>query len=93
MFMAKPVLVSDAKPLARIVNESSCGFIFQSGNATDAATAIEKAYAARGDTTIGERGKNAVLEKYTWEKASRVLGQIYNQPRDPIRTALPQWQD
>lgn len=93
MFMAKPVLVSDAKPLARIVNESSCGFIFQSGNASDAAAAIERAYAARGDMTIGERGKTSVLEKYTWEKVSRVLGQIYNKPRDPVRTALPQWQD
>jgi glycosyltransferase involved in cell wall biosynthesis len=93
MFMAKPVLVSDAKPLARIVNESACGFVFQSGNASDAATAIEKAYAARADLSIGERGRNAVLEKYTWEKVSRVLDNVYRQPRDSVHSALAQLQD
>ncbi len=93
MFMAKPVLVSDAKPLARIVNESSCGFVFQSGNAAAAAAAIEKAYAARDDLAIGERGKTAVLEKYTWEKVSRALDHVYRQPRGSIHPALAQFQD
>jgi glycosyltransferase involved in cell wall biosynthesis len=93
MFMAKPVLVSDAKPLARIVNESSCGFVFQSGNAADAAAAIERAYAARDDLTIGERGKKAVLEKYTWEKVSRALDHVYQQPRGSVHTAVAQFQD
>lgn len=93
MFMAKPVLVSDAKPLARIVNESSCGFVFQSGNPGDAAEAIEKAYAARHDSTIGARGRDSVLESYTWDKVARVLGRVYKTPRDEFRTAPAQLQD
>ena len=78
MFMAKPVLVSDAKPLARVVRESASGYIFQSGNPKAAAEAIELAYASRGDSRIGERGRRHVLENYTWDKVSPALRRVYD---------------
>jgi hypothetical protein len=79
MLMAKPVLVSNAKPLARVVRGCHCGFVFESGNAANAAHVIEAAYAGRLDNSIGERGRNRVLEQYTWHNASVALTGFYKQ--------------
>jgi glycosyltransferase involved in cell wall biosynthesis len=77
MILAKPVLVSHAKPLARIVRECSCGFVFQSGNPPDAAEKIVEAYQKRLDAEIGERGRRAAVSRYTWEIASLNLLTVY----------------
>jgi len=77
MAMAKPVLVSNAKPLARIVRECSCGFVFTSGDPADAAAKIEEAYALRGDPEIGLRGQRCVEARYTWVEASGGLVLAY----------------
>jgi glycosyltransferase involved in cell wall biosynthesis len=77
MAMGKPVLVSNAKPLARIVGECSCGFVFRSGDPADAAERIEEAYHLRGDPQIGLRGRRAALERYTWDRASSGLIEAY----------------
>ena len=77
MAMAKPVLVSNAKPLARIVRECSCGFVFTSGDPADAAAKIEEAYALRGVPEIGLRGQRSVEARYTWDKASASLIKAY----------------
>jgi glycosyltransferase involved in cell wall biosynthesis len=84
MLMSKPLLVSDAKPLARIVRECSCGFVFESGAPGSAAAAIEKAYHVRSDTSLGARGRQLVLDKYTWEKAAAPLVNYYRH-REKIR--------
>ena len=77
MLVGKPLLVSDAKPLARVVRECNCGFVFESGNTESAAAAIRAAYKARHDITLGERGRQTVLAKYTWEKAAASLVDYY----------------
>ncbi len=77
MLLAKPVLVSNAKPLARITREAGCGFVFQSGNAADVADQIVAAWEARGDAEIGKRGRRHAREHYTWEKAAPELLRAY----------------
>jgi glycosyltransferase involved in cell wall biosynthesis len=77
MLMGKPVLVSNAKPLARVALECSAGFVFESGNPADAAAMIEKAYHARHDTSIGERGRQCVKAKYTWDKVAPPMVELY----------------
>ncbi len=77
MLMAKPSLVSDAKPLARVVRECNCGFVFRSGDPADAARAILEAYDARNDASIGARGRRCVEEKYTWDHVSSELGRVW----------------
>ncbi len=77
MAMSKPVLVSNAKPLARIVRECNCGFVFESGNPEDAARKIMDAYQARLDRSLGERGQRCAMEKYTWDKAASELLRVY----------------
>ena len=79
MALSKPVLVSNAKPLARIVGECECGFIFESGNPPDAAAKIIDAYESRNDRGFGERGKRDVEAKYTWKIASCDLVRIYRE--------------
>jgi glycosyltransferase involved in cell wall biosynthesis len=77
MALGKPVLVSNAKPLARIVNECGCGFVFQSGDAVDAAEVIVRAYHQRHDTAVAERGRQCVRTKYTWDIAAVGLQRFY----------------
>jgi len=77
MALAKPVLVSHAKPLARVVRESSCGFVFQSGDPLDAAEKIREAYGLRCNAEIGQRGRECVERQYTWEIVSRELVRVY----------------
>ncbi|HEY1206379.1 MAG: glycosyltransferase family 4 protein [Bryobacteraceae bacterium] len=77
MLLAKPVLVSNAKPLVRIVREADCGFVFESGNAADVAGRIVAAYEARGDAEIGERGRRHAREHYTWDKVAPTLLRVY----------------
>jgi glycosyltransferase involved in cell wall biosynthesis len=77
MVLRKPVLVSNAKPLARIVGQSCCGFIFKSGSREDAAAKIIAAHQARHDDSYGGRGKVCVEQYYTWEIASRELLRVY----------------
>ena len=58
MVLRKPVLVSNAKPLARIVGQCGCGFIFKSGSREDAAAKIIAAHQARHDDSYGGRGRS-----------------------------------
>jgi glycosyltransferase involved in cell wall biosynthesis len=88
MLMGKPVLVSDAKPLARVVSECACGFVFESGRPESAAAAIRAAYDARNDASLGERARQAVLEKYTWDRAARPLVDYYS-GLDRLRLSAP----
>lgn len=76
MISSKPVLVSNAKPLARIVRESECGFVFTSGNPADAAEKIVAAYQAPAEK-LGESGRRHAQEKYTWEKVAPDLLRVY----------------
>lgn len=79
MAMSKPVLVSNAKPLARIVRQGQCGFVFESGNPADAADRIAEAYQARADQSIGRRGQRCAEDNYTWERVSGELARVYGE--------------
>jgi len=75
MAAAKPVLVSDAKPLARIIHECHCGEVFQTGSVESLITAVLRLHA--NDQDYGERGRQAVYDKYNWEISSRTLSDLY----------------
>jgi glycosyltransferase involved in cell wall biosynthesis len=77
MWLSKPVLVSDAKPLERIVRECRAGFVYRSGNPQDAASKILEAYQMRNTERIGARGHECVRQKYTWEHCARQLVSVY----------------
>lgn len=77
MALGLPVLVSDAKPLARIVREGQCGEIFRSGDAEDFARTILRIQQA--DIPYGENGKRLVQSKYNWKNTSKKLQALYQQ--------------
>jgi glycosyltransferase involved in cell wall biosynthesis len=78
-FMAcgKPVIVSDARPLKRIVEKSGCGVTFQAENGDDFAGKLISLIRGRTGEQMGLRGKRAVREIYNWEKDGEILDQIF----------------
>ena len=75
MAMKRPVIVSDAKPLARIVKNCGCGEIFRSNSTEDFLRAILKM--CRSDIKYGKNGQEAVMEKYNWDVSSKELVAVY----------------
>lgn len=75
MALGKPVIVSDAKPLARIVQECACGAVFESHSAESFVAAVESIRLNLEEA--GERGKQAVAAKYNWQNSSRALQAYY----------------
>lgn len=78
MAMGKPVVVSSAKPLARIVQETGAGLVYPSGDAEVLARAVisiyqDKKLAAR----FGDAGRRAVKEKYHWSVEGEKLVNLY----------------
>lgn len=78
MFMKKPVLVSDCKPIKRIVEETASGLIFKSGKPKDLARKIINLYRNKDLRLLyGQKGYDAVMNHYNWEKESKKLISLY----------------
>lgn len=77
MSLAKPVIVSNAIPLARIVKECKCGEVFESDNPEDLAISILKVY--NSEKKYGANGKKSVEKKYNWLKSSEKLLSLYRE--------------
>ena len=80
MLGSRPVIVSNCKPLERIVRETQSGLVFESGNTKDLAAKIEKLF---GDATLrktlGSNGRTAASGKYSWEVEGQKLVKLYEQ--------------
>jgi len=77
MACKKPVIVSDAAPLKRIVNEEKCGLVFKSGNISNFIKAISLMLSDRHKMSeMGQRGKEAVIRKYNWSQDSLVMKSV-----------------
>jgi len=76
MVCGKPVIVSNAKPLKRIVEEENCGVVFQSGNLWSFVQSIKNLLENRQLRMImGLNGQKAVKKKYNWHNDSTKLNQ------------------
>ena len=74
MACGKPVVVSNAKPLKRIVEEEQCGLVFESGDPESFTKAIK--FMIHNPTIardMGQRGRKAVERKYNWDNDTLVL--------------------
>lgn len=78
MACAKPVIVSDATPLKRIVTEDNCGVVFKSGNHEDFAIKFLKLTDSLKRTEMGNNGQRAVKNKYNWKNDAKTLYSIIN---------------
>jgi len=73
MAHCKPVVVSDAAPLARVVRTEGCGVVFRSGNAMSLADAVLQASDTHSGPLMGACGREAVLRRYNWSADRRRL--------------------
>jgi len=77
MAISKPVLVSDVKPLKRVVEETRSGFIFKAGDAEDCAKKIREAIESIDLKGYGENGRKATEGNYNWNHDAKRLLSIY----------------
>lgn len=78
MAMAKPVIVTDVRPLRRIVESENCGFVVHWDDPEEMAEAILRLYEdPEYARQVGANGQQAVREKYNWDKISEPLVDLY----------------
>lgn len=78
MYMKKPVIVTDAKPLKRIIEETNCGVVVPSGSSTKMGEAAIRLYENKDYAKmLGENGEKAVKEKYNWKNEGKKLVALY----------------
>ena len=77
MALSKPILVSDAKPLKRIVEETNCGRVFKSRDPQSFAEQVIKL--KNSDSDYGKNGRKAVEKKYNWKIDEQKLLDLYSQ--------------
>ena len=78
MLMGKPQIVSDVKPLKRIINETNSGLVFKAGDPSSLAQSIIKlAKDEKLRKSLGENGRKAAIEKYNWNVEGEKLTKLY----------------
>jgi len=73
MSLGKPVVVSDARPTARIVTEERCGVVFRDRDPASLAEAIVALTDPTARVACGDRGRAAIQRRYNWEAEERRL--------------------
>jgi glycosyltransferase involved in cell wall biosynthesis len=74
----KPVISSNCTPLARYIKESQGGQCYQSGNAQALADSIRQLYKDNAlRRTMGENGRQSVLNTHNWQQSKQQLLNIY----------------
>jgi len=79
MMLEKPVIVSNTKPMTRIVQETNCGLVFKERDETSLAEKIIEMKNDNTRKTFGQNGKKAVYEKYNWDNTAKILIELYEQ--------------
>ena len=74
---AKPVIVSNAAPLERIVTEESCGLVFSAGSVDSLADVLMRMITdPRGRKSMGRNGAEAVQCRFNWDRDAVVLRNV-----------------
>lgn len=77
MAAGKPVIVSDARPLKRLVETERCGLVFQSGKPEDfVACVVRLLEDSEFSNRLGCNGKQAVMREYNWAVDSKRLLEV-----------------
>jgi glycosyltransferase involved in cell wall biosynthesis len=79
MAMSKPVLVTDVRPLARIVEETEAGLVVPAGEPAamaDAAARLAREPSLAAD--LGRNGRRAVERRYNWDREATRLLELYD---------------
>jgi glycosyltransferase involved in cell wall biosynthesis len=68
-----PVIVSDAKPMARVVREERCGMVFNDRDPYDLARCVKGLVDPAVRQQMGLCGQAAIRRRYNWDHDSHVL--------------------
>ena len=68
-----PVLTSDARPFARVVQEEQCGEVFSSHDPAAVAAAVRRLADVNRRRREGANGQRAVAERFNWETDTAAL--------------------
>jgi glycosyltransferase involved in cell wall biosynthesis len=79
MASGKPVLVSNVKPMERIVNETNCGFVYKDKDPESFVLNLEKLRNKDVRKILGEYGIKAIQEHYNWENDSCAMVRVIEQ--------------
>jgi glycosyltransferase involved in cell wall biosynthesis len=80
MAMRKPVIVTDCKPLKRIVEECNCGIVVPSGDCDKLSEAVIKLCKDRElASKLGENGRMCVEKGYNWTNEAQKLIMLYKE--------------
>jgi glycosyltransferase involved in cell wall biosynthesis len=78
MMRERPVIVSDCPPLARIARDTGGGLVFRWDDPAELAREIvELASNEAKRREMAAAGRRAVLDRYTWERTSTPLVELY----------------
>lgn len=78
MCIGRPVLVSDVKPLKRIVSETNCGLVFKSNDSHDFAQKLIEMNDQRKLEKWGINSRTGAEQKFTWNYDKEKLIALYN---------------
>ena len=79
MLCSLAILVSDAAPLKRIVEETGCGWLFKAGDSVSFAKKVLEINCLDDIKKCGANGRQAVLDRYNWEYDCNALSSIISQ--------------
>jgi glycosyltransferase involved in cell wall biosynthesis len=78
MICGRPVLVSDCKPLKRVVESASCGRTFKAGDPHSFSLVLTEMYENRRTlAAFGQSGKDMALTDYSWRHDARALVNVF----------------
>ena len=79
MLASKPVLVSNCRPLERIVKETKSGLVFESGNPSDLASKIlDLTTNSKLCEELGSNARKSAMGPYSWEVEGQKLVALYD---------------
>ena len=79
MLMGKPVVASACVEIARVIEDARCGLLFPPGDSDRLAEALIQLTDPAMRMRLGENGKEAVHDRYSWSHAASRLLQIYEE--------------
>lgn len=80
MAMKKPVIVTNCRPLERIVKECNCGVVVTSDNFDKMADAVIFLYKNKEKIEkFGKNGREAVEKVYNWKLEAEKLSKVYEE--------------
>lgn len=79
MIMGLPVIVSNMKPTARIVNQEQCGEVFKDRDPIDLARCVRALESPDVRREKGARGQSAIKRRYNWGYDAKIVVEALEQ--------------